>query len=89
MCDFTDTSQVSRASDDRIRHNRFGVAMFLTLTFGLTGVPFLLLTPFDTAVGGMMTSVIGWIPLVAFIGWLAWSGRVPVRRKNGSSNSVP
>jgi membrane protease YdiL (CAAX protease family) len=44
----------------------------------VAGMPFLLLTPFDTAVGGMLTSVIGWIPMMAFIVWLWWSGRLPV-----------
>ena len=43
------------------------------------GLPLLLLTPFDTAIGGMLTSLIGWIPMLAFIAWLAWSGRLPVR----------
>lgn len=42
------------------------------------GLPIILLTKFDTAIGGMLTSVIGWIPLIAFIAWLAWSGRLPV-----------
>jgi hypothetical protein len=41
----------------------------------------LLLTPFDTALGGMLTSVIGWIPMLAFIGWLIWSRRLPVALK--------
>jgi membrane protease YdiL (CAAX protease family) len=46
----------------------------------VAGIPFLLLTPFDTAVGGMLTSLIGWIPMTAFAGWLWWSGRLPVGR---------
>jgi hypothetical protein len=31
------------------------------------------------APGGMITNVVGWIPLVLFSVWLAWSGRLPVR----------
>jgi uncharacterized protein len=45
----------------------------------IAGLPFLLLTPFDTALGGMLTSVIGWIPLGLFIAWLVYSKRLPVR----------
>jgi uncharacterized protein len=49
----------------------------------VAGIPFLLLTPFDTAVGGMLTSLIGWIPMAVFIGWLWWSGRLPVGTEAG------
>jgi len=49
----------------------------------VAGIPFVLLTPFDTAVGGMLTSVIGWIPMVVFIAWLWWSGRLPVAQGGG------
>lgn len=45
---------------------------------GIAGLPLILLTEFDTAIGGMLTSVIGWIPLGAFIAWLVWTGRLPV-----------
>jgi membrane protease YdiL (CAAX protease family) len=45
----------------------------------VAGMPVLLLTPFDTALGGMLTSLTGWVPLVALIAWLAWSRRLPVR----------
>ncbi|MFQ5858257.1 MAG: lysostaphin resistance A-like protein [Anaerolineae bacterium] len=51
----------------------------------IAGLPFLLLTPFDTAIGGMLTSIIGWIPLVAFVAWLVWSGRLPVAEKSAGS----
>jgi uncharacterized protein len=44
----------------------------------VAGFPLIVLTPYDTALGGMMTSVVGWIPLVLFILWLAWSARLPV-----------
>ena len=33
---------------------------------------------FDTAVGGVLISLVGWIPMMAFIGWLCWSRRLPV-----------
>jgi membrane protease YdiL (CAAX protease family) len=45
------------------------------------GIPFLLLTKFDTAVGGTLASLIGWIPMMAFIGWLWWSRRLPVAKE--------
>jgi uncharacterized protein len=48
----------------------------------VAGTPLLLLTPFDTALGGMLTSLIGWIPMLAFIGWLIWSRRLPVALKD-------
>lgn len=41
------------------------------------GLPLLMLTAHDSALGGMLTSVIGWVPMCLFIGWLAWSGRLP------------
>jgi uncharacterized protein len=44
----------------------------------VTSTPLLLLTPVDTALGGTLLGLIGWIPMLAFIGWLAWSGRLPV-----------
>lgn len=44
----------------------------------VAGMPLVLLTPLDTAFGGMLTSVVGWIPILLLIGWLAWRGRLPV-----------
>ncbi len=44
----------------------------------IAGLPLLVLTEFDTAVGGMLTSLIGWIPLTGFVVWLAWTNRLPV-----------
>jgi membrane protease YdiL (CAAX protease family) len=49
----------------------------------IAGIPFLLLTKFDTAVGGTFNSLVGWIPMMAFIGWLWWSGRLPVAKEAG------
>jgi membrane protease YdiL (CAAX protease family) len=44
----------------------------------VAGLPLVISTPCDLAVGGALSSVIGWIPLALFIAWLAWSGRLPV-----------
>jgi hypothetical protein len=40
------------------------------------------LTKLDTAVGRTFTSLVGWIPMMAFIGWLWWSGRLPVVKED-------
>ena len=46
------------------------------------GMPFLFLKPgFDTALGGTLTSVPGWIVMGLFIGWLVLTKRLPVRTK--------
>ena len=43
------------------------------------GLPFLFLKPgFDTALGGALTSIPGWIVMCLFIGWLMLSKRLPV-----------
>jgi membrane protease YdiL (CAAX protease family) len=43
------------------------------------GLPLVLLAPnFDPTLTGRVTSVTGWIPLIAFILWLVRSGRLPV-----------
>jgi uncharacterized protein len=44
------------------------------------GLPLLLLTPHDSAFGGIIVSMTGWIPLVLFIVWLAWTGRLSVQQ---------
>ena len=44
------------------------------------GMPFLFLKPgFDTALGGTLTSIPGWVVIVFFIGWLALTKRLPVQ----------
>jgi uncharacterized protein len=44
------------------------------------GLPFLFLVPgFDTALGGTLTSIPGWIAMGLFIGWLVLTKRLPVR----------
>ena len=44
----------------------------------IAGMPILFMPGVDMAYGGTLTSVIGWIPLVMFVGWLLWSKRLPV-----------
>lgn len=44
------------------------------------GLPFLFLKPgFDTALGGTLTSIPGWLVMGLFIGWLVLSKRLPVQ----------
>ena len=44
------------------------------------GMPYLFLKPgFDTALGGTLTSIPGWIVMGFFIGWLVLTKRLPVR----------
>jgi hypothetical protein len=31
------------------------------------------------ALGGTLTSLVGWIPMIAFIGWLIWRKKLPVQ----------
>jgi uncharacterized protein len=47
---------------------------------GIASVPMLVLTPCDSALGGTVFSIIGWLPLAGFIAWLTWSGRLPASR---------
>jgi hypothetical protein len=44
----------------------------------IAGLPILLLTSHDSAVGGTLVSVVGWIPITAFVIWLYWTKRLPV-----------
>ena len=44
------------------------------------GLPILFLVPgYDTALGGTLTSITGWVVMLLFIGWLIWSRRLPVQ----------
>ena len=44
------------------------------------GLPYLVLKPdFDTALGGTLTSVLGWAVMGIFIGWLVLTKRLPVQ----------
>jgi uncharacterized protein len=42
------------------------------------GLPLLFLTGVNLTLGGTIVSVIGWIPLALFTGWLVWTRRLPV-----------
>jgi hypothetical protein len=42
------------------------------------GLPLLFLTGVNLTLGGTIVSVIGWIPLALFAGWLVWTRRLPV-----------
>jgi uncharacterized protein len=42
------------------------------------GLPLLFLTNVNPAIGGTIVSLIGWIPLALFTGWLIWTRRLPV-----------
>jgi hypothetical protein len=44
----------------------------------VAGLPILFLADVDIAFGGTLASLIGWIPMVAFIAWLVWTRRLPV-----------
>jgi membrane protease YdiL (CAAX protease family) len=44
----------------------------------VAGFPLLFIPKVDMAVGGALTSLIGWIPMLLFVGWLAWTKRLPV-----------
>lgn len=45
----------------------------------VAGLPLLFMPTVNMVFGGTLTSLIGWIPMIAFIGWLVWSGRLPVK----------
>lgn len=48
------------------------------------GLPILFLLPgYDTALGGTLTSLAGWVVMALFIGWLVWSHRLPVAEGRG------
>jgi len=44
----------------------------------IAGVSILFMPGTDLVIGGPPSSLIGWIPLIAFVGWLVWSKRLPV-----------
>jgi membrane protease YdiL (CAAX protease family) len=54
----------------------------------IAGLPLLFLTGVDLAFGGTLTSLVGWIPLAAFIAWLVWSRRLPVEAENVSRETM-
>ena len=42
------------------------------------GLPLLFLRDVDIVIGGTVTSIVGWIGLAAFVGWLVLSRRLPI-----------
>lgn len=53
----------------------------------IAGLPVIFLTGVDLAIGGTLTSLIGWIPLALFVGWLVWTRRLPVTIPEGDAQS--
>jgi membrane protease YdiL (CAAX protease family) len=45
----------------------------------IAGIPILFLSGVDITYSGSLTSPVGWIALLLFVAWLAWSKRLPVR----------
>ena len=53
------------------------------------GLPFLFLKPgFDTALGGTLTSIPGWLVMALFIGWLMLTKRLPVQMQGEAGTAV-
>jgi membrane protease YdiL (CAAX protease family) len=53
------------------------------------GLPFLFLKPgFDTALGGTLTSMPGWVVMGLFIGWLVLTKRLPVRAQEEAQSII-
>lgn len=49
----------------------------------VAGLPVLFLTGINTTYTGTLASPVGWIPLALFVGWLAWTRRLPVSKPHG------
>jgi uncharacterized protein len=49
----------------------------------VAGLPVLFLTGINTTYTGTLVSPVGWIPLALFVGWLAWTHRLPVVPPHG------
>jgi len=43
------------------------------------GLPLLFLMGVNLTFGGTLASLVGWIPIALFVGWLVWSRRLPVQ----------
>ena len=52
------------------------------------GFPLLFLPGVNMALGGTLTSLAGWLPLLLFAGWLIWSRRLPVQPVTGESDEL-
>lgn len=42
------------------------------------GFPILFMPKVDLAIGGPITSLVGWIPMLALLGWMVWKRLIPV-----------
>jgi membrane protease YdiL (CAAX protease family) len=49
----------------------------------VAGLPVLFLTGINITYTGTLASPVGWIPLLLFVGWLAWTRRLPVAEPHG------
>lgn len=54
----------------------------------IAGLPLLFLADVNMLYGGTLTSLIGWIPLLAFVGWLVWRKKLPVALEDVSRETV-
>jgi len=55
----------------------------------VAGLPVLFLTGINITYTGTLASPVGWIPLALFVGWLAWTHRLPVAKPYGwATNEV-
>ena len=53
----------------------------------IAGLPMLFLSGVDITIGGTLASLIGWIPLALFVGWLVWTKRLPVKEQTEESRA--
>ena len=68
---------------------RKSLRWFLLFTFAVAGLPLLFMPGVNLVLGGPLTSLIGWIPMIAFAGWLAWSKRLPVPAESLAQPAIP
>ena len=45
----------------------------------VAGLPLLFMPQVNMVLGGTLGSLVGWIPMIAFIGWLVWRKKLPVQ----------
>jgi len=54
----------------------------------VAGFPILLMPGVDMTLGGNIASLTGWIPMILFIVWLAWTKRLPVVSKPAENAEI-
>ena len=54
----------------------------------VSGLPLMFLTGVRLTYGGVLTSLVGWIPLAVLVGWLVWSRRFPLEEGERSAELV-